>query len=72
MTTRQLYELLRAEIKQLEAEHAELLAALRLMVGGIMGDNILKEIGLSDNMKQAVTAAIAAIAKVDGNRKRKR
>ena len=64
MTTRQLYELLKAEIKQLEAEHAELLAALKLALP------ILESANAKCTGDTAFIKAVrAAIAKVDGKRK---
>ena len=69
MTTRQIYELLRAEIGKLEAENTELFEALSLLLATILSDNVLKEIGL-DGYKQAITAAVAAIEKA--NRKKRK
>ena len=65
MTTRQLYELLKAEIGKLEAENAEMLAALKAINSATFAPNSL-------TLRVALDAVRAAIAKADGNcRKRK-
>ena len=73
MTTRQIYELLRAEIKQLEAEHAEMLDALRTIAWAADGGRQFVNMkAMPEQFCIIRDLARAAIAKVDGKRKRKK